>query len=48
MPELAQKIKLYFALAPVTTIKYARSPATKLLYLPEKLLRVCDILVSTV
>ncbi|GAB0192213.1 lipase member M-like [Grus japonensis] len=39
MPELAQKIKLYFALAPVTTIKYARSPATKLLYLPEKLLR---------
>ncbi|KAM6105094.1 lipase member M-like [Pterocles gutturalis] len=38
MPELAQKIKLYFALAPVTTIKYARSPATKLLYLPEKLL----------
>ncbi|XP_075011550.1 lipase member M-like [Calonectris borealis] len=39
MPQLAQKIKLYFALAPVTTIKYARSPATKLLYLPEKLLR---------
>ncbi|XP_068254321.1 lipase member M-like isoform X2 [Nyctibius grandis] len=39
MPELAQKIKLYFALAPVTTVKYARSPATKLLYLPEKLLR---------
>ncbi|NXL31061.1 LIPM Lipase, partial [Glaucidium brasilianum] len=39
IPELAQKIKLYFALAPVTTIKYARSPATKLLYLPEKLLR---------
>ncbi|PKU33363.1 hypothetical protein llap_16334 [Limosa lapponica baueri] len=39
MPELAQKIKLYFALAPVTTIKYARSPVTKLLYLPEKLLR---------
>ncbi|KAM6306159.1 lipase member M-like [Aegotheles albertisi] len=39
MPELAQKIKLYFALAPVTTIKYAKSPVTKLLYLPEKLLR---------
>ncbi|NXW54321.1 LIPM Lipase, partial [Eurystomus gularis] len=35
----AQKIKFYFALAPVTTIKCARSPATKLLYLPEKLLR---------
>ncbi|XP_010192027.1 PREDICTED: lipase member M-like isoform X2 [Mesitornis unicolor] len=39
MPELAQKIKLYFALAPITTIKYARSPATKFLHLPEKLLR---------
>ncbi|KAM7047353.1 lipase member M-like isoform 1-T1 [Acridotheres tristis] len=39
MPELAQKIKLYFALAPVTAIKYAKSPATKLLYLPEKMLR---------
>ncbi|KFV09649.1 Lipase member M, partial [Tauraco erythrolophus] len=39
IPELAQKIKLHFALAPVTTIKYAKSPATKLLYLPEKLLR---------
>uniref|UniRef100_A0A672TSA8 Lipase member M-like n=1 Tax=Strigops habroptila TaxID=2489341 RepID=A0A672TSA8_STRHB len=47
MPELAQKIKLYLALAPVVTIKYARSPVTKLLYLPETLLRVCDILVST-
>ncbi|KAM9281999.1 LOW QUALITY PROTEIN: lipase member M-like [Cariama cristata] len=39
MPELAQKIRHYFALAPVTTIKYARSPAAKLLHLPEKLLR---------
>lgn len=48
MPELAQKIKLYFALAPVTAIKYAKGPAKKLLYLPEKMLRVCDIFVSTV
>uniref|UniRef100_A0A8C3MET9 Lipase n=1 Tax=Geospiza parvula TaxID=87175 RepID=A0A8C3MET9_GEOPR len=40
MPELAQKIKLFFALAPVTAIKYAKGPATKLLYLPEKMLRV--------
>ncbi|XP_035186660.1 lipase member M-like [Oxyura jamaicensis] len=39
MPELAQKIKLYFALAPVTTIKYSRSAAVKLLYFPEKMLR---------
>uniref|UniRef100_A0A8C3TLE3 Lipase n=1 Tax=Chelydra serpentina TaxID=8475 RepID=A0A8C3TLE3_CHESE len=40
MPQLAKRIKLYFALAPVTTVKYARSPALKLLYLPEKFLRV--------
>nr|XP_056706470.1 lipase member M-like [Euleptes europaea] len=40
MPELAQKIKMFFALAPVTRIKYARSPAVKLLSLPRKLLRV--------
>ncbi|CAM4594042.1 lipase member M-like [Lepidochelys kempii] len=40
MPQLAKRIKLYFALAPVTTVKYARSPAVKLLYLPEKFLRV--------
>ncbi|OWK58179.1 Lipase member M [Lonchura striata] len=39
MPELAQKIKFYFALAPVTAIKYAKGPATKLLYLPEKMLK---------
>uniref|UniRef100_A0A674KD04 Lipase n=1 Tax=Terrapene triunguis TaxID=2587831 RepID=A0A674KD04_9SAUR len=39
MPQLAKRIKLYFALAPVTTVKYARSPAVKLLYLPEKFLR---------
>ncbi|KAL9846823.1 lipase member M-like isoform 1-T1 [Geothlypis trichas] len=39
MPELAQKIKLFFALAPVTAIKYAKGPATKLLYLPEKMLK---------
>ncbi|XP_067409062.1 lipase member M-like isoform X1 [Emydura macquarii macquarii] len=39
MPQLAKRIKLYFALAPVTTVKYARSPAVKLLYLPEILLR---------
>ncbi|KAH0623583.1 hypothetical protein JD844_006497 [Phrynosoma platyrhinos] len=39
MPELAQKIKMFFALAPVTRLKYARSPAIKLLNLPERLLR---------
>ncbi|XP_060097259.1 putative lysosomal acid lipase/cholesteryl ester hydrolase isoform X3 [Heteronotia binoei] len=40
MPELAQKVKMFLALAPVTRIKYARSPAIKLMSLPEKLLRI--------
>ncbi|KAJ6651144.1 hypothetical protein lerEdw1_000764 [Lerista edwardsae] len=31
MPELSQKIKMFFALAPVTSIKYARGPVMKLL-----------------
>uniref|UniRef100_A0A8D0LCJ0 Partial AB-hydrolase lipase domain-containing protein n=1 Tax=Sphenodon punctatus TaxID=8508 RepID=A0A8D0LCJ0_SPHPU len=39
IPQLAQRIKIYFALAPVATVKYAKSPAVKLLYLPQLLLR---------
>uniref|UniRef100_A0A8D0C2R8 AB hydrolase-1 domain-containing protein n=1 Tax=Salvator merianae TaxID=96440 RepID=A0A8D0C2R8_SALMN len=39
MPDLAQKVKMFFALAPVTRIKYASSPAVKLLNLPERVLR---------
>lgn len=42
MPELAQKIKMYFALAPIVTVKYSKSPITKLSLLPEMLLKVCD------
>ncbi|ELK36157.1 Lipase member M [Myotis davidii] len=39
MPELAQKIKLYFALAPIATIKHARSPGTKFLLLPDMMIK---------
>uniref|UniRef100_A0A6I8PJE2 Lipase n=1 Tax=Ornithorhynchus anatinus TaxID=9258 RepID=A0A6I8PJE2_ORNAN len=39
MPELAQKIKMYFALAPVATVKYAKSPGTKLLLLPDIMIK---------
>ncbi|XP_039191869.1 lipase member M-like isoform X2 [Crotalus tigris] len=39
MPELAQKIKMFFALAPVTRIKYAKSSIVKLLNLPERFLQ---------
>ncbi|KGL76564.1 Lysosomal acid lipase/cholesteryl ester hydrolase, partial [Tinamus guttatus] len=33
MPELAQKIRIFFALAPVTVIKHAKSPVTKIPFL---------------
>lgn len=36
MPELAQKIKLFFALAPVVTVKHARSPIMKLSFLLDR------------
>ncbi|KAL4640085.1 putative lysosomal acid lipase/cholesteryl ester hydrolase [Arapaima gigas] len=38
MPELASKIKMFFALAPVATLKSAKSPITKLSFLPEFLI----------
>ncbi|XP_058154819.1 lipase member M [Dasypus novemcinctus] len=39
MPELAQKIKMYFALAPIATIKHAKSPGTKFLWLPDMMIK---------
>uniref|UniRef100_A0A8D0HPB3 Lipase n=1 Tax=Sphenodon punctatus TaxID=8508 RepID=A0A8D0HPB3_SPHPU len=38
--ELAQKIKMFFALAPVATITFAQTPMVKMATLPETLLRV--------
>ncbi|XP_019594074.2 lipase member M [Rhinolophus sinicus] len=39
MPELAQKIKMYFALAPIATVKHAKSPGTKFLLLPHMMIK---------
>ncbi|XP_028651265.1 gastric triacylglycerol lipase isoform X2 [Erpetoichthys calabaricus] len=35
MPELASKIKMFFALAPVATVGFATSPLSKMSFLPE-------------
>lgn len=40
IPELARKIKIFFALAPVASVKFATSPLTKLGELPDSLLKV--------
>ncbi|XP_074928786.1 lysosomal acid lipase/cholesteryl ester hydrolase-like isoform X2 [Chelonoidis abingdonii] len=40
MPQLAQRIKMYFALAPVATVKYAKSPLTKLALLPNSVIKI--------
>uniref|UniRef100_A0A8C3PF72 Lipase n=1 Tax=Chrysemys picta bellii TaxID=8478 RepID=A0A8C3PF72_CHRPI len=40
MPQLAQRIKMYFALAPVATLKYAQSLLTKLALLPDAVIKV--------
>uniref|UniRef100_UPI00398F6625 gastric triacylglycerol lipase n=1 Tax=Pristiophorus japonicus TaxID=55135 RepID=UPI00398F6625 len=39
MPELAKKIKVFFGLAPVATVKYSESPLVKLGELPEFLIK---------
>ncbi|NXM88335.1 LIPM Lipase, partial [Oenanthe oenanthe] len=39
LPHLAEKIKLFFALAPVYTFHHARSPVIKLAFLPDLLLK---------
>uniref|UniRef100_A0A672V9X1 Partial AB-hydrolase lipase domain-containing protein n=1 Tax=Strigops habroptila TaxID=2489341 RepID=A0A672V9X1_STRHB len=43
MPELAQKIKLFFALAPVVTVKHARSPIMKLSFLLDRQFKTLQV-----
>lgn len=40
IPELAKKIKMFFALAPVTSVVFSTSPLTKLGQLPDFLIKV--------
>ncbi|NXG68357.1 LIPM Lipase, partial [Baryphthengus martii] len=46
MPELAQKIKMFFALAPAVTMKYARSPVLKVPFLMDKQFKMFQLLLG--
>uniref|UniRef100_A0A8D0HEY5 Partial AB-hydrolase lipase domain-containing protein n=1 Tax=Sphenodon punctatus TaxID=8508 RepID=A0A8D0HEY5_SPHPU len=39
MPQLAEKVKMFFALAPLSTLKYSRSPLRAVLLFPEGLFK---------
>nr|XP_009933877.1 PREDICTED: lysosomal acid lipase/cholesteryl ester hydrolase-like [Opisthocomus hoazin] len=44
MPELAQKIKMFFALAPVVTLKYVRCPIIKMSFLLDRQCKMLQLL----
>uniref|UniRef100_A0A452IMJ4 Lipase n=1 Tax=Gopherus agassizii TaxID=38772 RepID=A0A452IMJ4_9SAUR len=39
MPQLAQKVKMFFALAPAVTVGHSKSPVVKMLLMPEEALQ---------
>ncbi|NXD78385.1 LICH hydrolase, partial [Halcyon senegalensis] len=46
MPELAQKIKMFFALAPAVTMKYVRSPVLKISFLMDRQFKLLQFLLG--
>lgn len=40
IPELAKKVKMFFALAPVVSVQFATSPLVKLGQIPDHLIKV--------
>ncbi|NXS48958.1 LIPM Lipase, partial [Balaeniceps rex] len=46
MPELAQKIKMFFALAPPVIIKHARSPILKMSFLLDRQFKILQLLLG--
>ncbi|XP_049666212.1 lipase member M-like [Accipiter gentilis] len=47
MPELAQKIQMFFALAPVVIIKHVRSPVMKMAFLLDRQFKMFQLLLGT-
>ena len=43
-PTLAKKIKTFYALAPVATVNYNKSPLRKLAFISSSIFKVCDSL----
>lgn len=43
MPHVAEKIKMFHALSPATTLKNHQNPVFKLLFLPDAALKVFDV-----
>lgn len=43
MPELAQKIKMFFALAPAVIIKHAKSPIMKMSFLLDRQFKIFQV-----
>lgn len=43
MPALAQKIKMFFALAPAVTIKHAKSPIMKMSFLLDRQFKMFQV-----
>ncbi|NWH60264.1 LIPM Lipase, partial [Geococcyx californianus] len=46
MPELAQKVKMFFALAPAVTFKYAKSPLMKISFLLDSQSKMFQLLLG--
>lgn len=41
MPQVAKRIKMFFALAPAVTVKFATGPFIKFSVFPEQVMKVC-------
>lgn len=46
MPELAQKVKMFFALAPAVIIKHAKSPVMKMSFLLDRQFKIFQLLLG--